>query len=234
MSEHINRQYDQELEAVRSRILHMGGLVEAQIRAAIGACLERDPGLVEQAIAADTQVNALEIAIDNDLGQLIVRRQPAASDLRLVLASSKIVTDLERIGDEASKIARMAREIAGDGGRGLLRLPTLASASEIAVGMLRGALDAFARLDAASAARVIAEDRRIDEDFRATMRQLVTFMMEDPRTISAALNVVWAAKAFERIGDHAKNVAESVIYVVRGRDVRHIPLAEVEREALGR
>ena len=234
MSEHINRQYDQELEAVRSRILQMGGLVEAQIRAAVGGYLERDAALVEEAIATDARVNALEIAIDNDLGQLIVRRQPAASDLRLVLASSKIVTDLERMGDEASKIARMAREIAGHGSRGLPRLPALSSASEIALGMLRGALDAFARLDAASAARVIAEDRRIDEDFRATMRQLVTFMMEDPRTISAALNGVWAAKAFERIGDHAKNVAESVIYVVRGRDVRHIPLADVEREALGR
>jgi len=234
MNEHINRQYDQELEALRSRILEMGGLVESQVRMAVAGYLAGEAQRAGEVIALDARVNQLEIAIDHDLGQLIVRRQPAASDLRLIMAAGKIVTDLERIGDEATKIARMAREIAAHAAPSPLRLPTLGNASEIAVGMLRAALDAFARLDAASAANVIAEDSRIDEDFHATVRQLVTFMMEDPRTISAALNAVWAARAFERIGDHAKNVAESVIYVVRGRDVRHIPLADVQREALGR
>jgi len=234
MTDHINKQYDQDLEAIRSRTTQMGGLVEAQIRAAVAGYLDADLGLIEQVIADDAKVNDLEIAIDNDLGQIIVRRQPAASDLRLILAASKIVTDLERIGDEAAKIARMGREIAAHGMPPGMRLPTLATASEIAIGMLRKALDAFVRLDAGAAARVIAEDRAIDDEFRATLRQLITFMMEDPRTISPALNVVWVAKAFERIGDHAKNIAESVIYIVRGRDVRHIPLAQMEREALGR
>jgi len=234
MTDHINKQYDQDLEAIRSRTTQMGGLVEAQIRAAVAGYLDADLGLIEQVIADDAKVNDLEIAIDNDLGQIIVRRQPAASDLRLILAASKIVTDLERIGDEATKIARMGREIAAHGMPPGMRLPTLATASEIAIGMLRKALDAFVRLDAGAAARVIAEDRAIDDEFRATLRQLITFMMEDPRTISPALNVVWVAKAFERIGDHAKNIAESVIYIVRGRDVRHIPLAQMEREALGR
>jgi phosphate transport system protein len=144
------------------------------------------------------------------------------------------VTDLERIGDEATKIARMARDIHATGAKPNPRLVPMGHLSDISVGMLRRALDAFARLDAAAAARVAAEDVVIDEEFRAILRQLITFMMEDPRTISTSLQVVWVAKAFERIGDHAKNIAEYVIYVVKGRDVRHIPLAELEREALGR
>jgi len=233
MTEHINKQYDQDLEAIRSRMMQMGGLVEAQIRAAISGYLDGDKERIEQVIAGDAKVNELEIAIDNDLGQIIVRRQPAASDLRLILAASKTVTDLERIGDEATKIARMAREIHSIGRTAGTRLATIGHISDIAIGMLRKSLDAFARLDAASAARVIGEDAAIDEEFRAILRQLITFMMEDPRTISTSLSIVWVAKAFERIGDHAKNIAENVIYIVKGRDVRHIPLAELEREALG-
>ena len=184
-------------------------------------------------IAADSKVNELELAIDNDLGQIIVRRQPAASDLRLILAVSKTVTDLERIGDEAAKIARMAREIHAGRPDATMRLSAVGHVSEIALGMLRRSLDAFARLDAAAAARVCREDVAIDEEFRSIIRQLITFMMEDPRTISTSLSIVWVAKAFERIGDHAKNIAEHVIYIVKGRDVRHIPLADLEREALG-
>ncbi len=233
MTEHINKQFDQDLEAIRSRMMQMGGLVESQIRAAVAGYLDGDLARIETVIAGDSKVNDLEIAIDNDLGQIIVRRQPAASDLRLILAVSKTVTDLERIGDEAKKIARMSREIVAHPRATGLGLPTIGHVSEISVGMLRKALDAFARLDAASAARVIGEDRAIDEEFRAILRQLITFMMEDPRTISTALNVVWVAKAFERIGDHAKNIAENVIYIVKGRDVRHIPLAQMEKEALG-
>jgi phosphate transport system protein len=207
--------------------------VEAQIRAAIAGYLDGNKDRIEQVIAGDAKVNELEIAIDNDLGQIIVRRQPAASDLRLILAASKTVTDLERIGDEATKIARMARDIHASGRTAGTRLATIGHISDIVIGMLRKSLDAFARLDAASAARVIGEDAAIDEEFRAILRQLITFMMEDPRTISTSLNIVWVAKAFERIGDHAKNIAENVIYIVKGRDVRHIPLAELEREALG-
>jgi len=146
---------------------------------------------------------------------------------------SKTVTDLERVGDEAAKIARMAREIHGSRVVSGIPLTAVGHVSEIAIGMLRRSLDAFARLDAAAAARVCAEDAAIDSEFRSIIRQLITFMMEDPRTISTSLNIVWVAKAFERIGDHSKNIAEHVIYIVKGRDVRHIPLAELEREALG-
>ena len=235
MTEHLDKQFDQDLEGIRSRMLQMGGLVEAQVRDATAAFITIDGTRAAEVIAADAKVNELELAIDNELGQVIVRRQPAASDLRLLLAVSKIVTDLERIGDEATKIARMARDEADAGVRPRGASPgQVRHIADIATGMLRRSLDAFARLDTASAARVCGEDASIDEEFRAVIRQLITFMMEDPRTITASLQVVWAAKAFERIGDHARNIAEYVIYIVKGRDVRHIPLAELEREALGR
>ena len=234
VTEHTNKQYDEDLEAIRTSILQMGGLVESHIRLAIAGYIDGDIDKAMQVIAADAKVNELELAIDNDLGHIIVRRQPAASDLRLILAASKIVTDLERIGDEATKIARMARDMHLTGKAPRQVLVPIGHLSEIAIGMLRRSLDAFARLDAVAAARVAAEDAAIDEEFRAIIRQLITFMMEDPRTIGTAMQVMWVAKAFERIGDHAKNIAEYVIYIVKGRDVRHIPLAELEREALGR
>jgi phosphate transport system protein len=233
MNEHITRQFDQDLEAIRTRMMQMAGLVESQIRSAIDGLMAGDLARIDQAIASDKQANALEVAIDGDLGQIIVRRQPAASDLRLILAVSKTVTDLERIGDEATKIARMAREI--HAGHAIVGVPlgAVGHISEIAIRMLRRSLDAFARLDTAAAASIVAEDAAIDSEFRSVVRQLITFMMEDPRTISTSLNIVWVAKAFERIGDHAKNIAEQVIYIVKGRDVRHIPFAELKREALG-
>ena len=234
MNEHISKQYDQDLEAIRSRMMQMGGLVESQIRSAIAGYLDGDIERAIQVIAGDARVNELELAIDNDLGQIIVRRQPAAGDLRLILAVSKIVTDLERIGDEAAKIARMAKDLHGNGAIQSPRLVAISHISEVAIGMLRKSLDSFARLDAAAAARVCGEDAAIDEEFRAIIRQLITFMMEDPRTITSSLQLVWVAKAFERIGDHARNIAEYVIYIVKGRDVRHIPLADLEREALSR
>jgi len=232
MTEHTSKQYDQDLEAIRTRTLQMGGLVESQIRSAVRGFLDGDLAVIENVIANDAKVNELELAIDDDLRHVIVRRQPAATDLRLIMAVSKTVTDLERIGDEAAKIARMAKEIhTGAAKLTRPRLATMSHVSEVSTGMLRKALDAFARLDATAAARAIAEDAAIDTEFRAILRQLVTFMMEDPRTISTSLHIVWVAKAFERIGDHAKNIAEQVIYIVKGRDVRHTPLEEVEREA---
>ena len=231
MTEHISKQYDQDLEAIRSRALQMGGLVEAQVRGAVAGYLGGETERIEAAIASDARVNDLERALDEELRTVIVRRQPAASDLRLIMAVSKIVTDLERIGDEAAKIARVAREI--HAGKGANARPAMIHhVSEVSIGMLRRSLDSFARLDAAAAARVIAEDATIDDEFHGIVRQLITFMMEDPRTISASINVIWVAKAFERIGDHAKNIAEQTIYIVKGTDVRHTPLAEVEREAL--
>jgi len=234
MTLHINKQYDQELEALRSRLMEMGGLVEAQIRAATAGYVGVDPAGIAAVISGDAKVNELELAIDGDLGQLIVRRQPAAGDLRLILAASKIVTDLERIGDEAVKIARMARDAHAAGASAAMQRVPLAHMSSVALRMLRRALDAFARLDAAAAAAVCGEDAAIDEEFRSILRQLVALMAEDPNRVTAGLQVVWAAKAFERIGDHARNIAEHVIYIVKSRDVRHIPLAELEREALRR
>jgi phosphate transport system protein len=233
MTEHISKQYDQDLEAIRSRTLQMGGLVESQVRVAVAGYLSGEVDRIDQAIASDAKVNDLERALDEELRTVIVRRQPAASDLRLIMAVSKTVTDLERIGDEASKIARMAREIHTGGSKTTIaRLAMINHVSEVSIGMLRRSLDAFARLDAGAAARVIAEDATIDAEFHGIVRQLITFMMEDPRTISASINLIWVAKAFERIGDHAKNIAEQTIYIVKGTDVRHTPLAQVEREAL--
>jgi phosphate transport system protein len=221
MTEHLSRQYDADLEAIRSRVLQMGGLVEAQILAAIDAFATGNVELSAQVTEGDRRVNSYEVEIDEACAHVVARRQPAAGDLRLIMAVSKIVTDLERTGDEAEKIARMAKNIHG---RGRLQTPPAADvrhAGELAVAMLRRVLDALARLDAGEAERIIAEDASIDDAFRGIVRQLVTYMMEDPRTISTALDIVWIAKAIERIGDHAKNVAEQVIYIVRGTDVRH-------------
>jgi phosphate transport system protein len=228
--EHISKQFEADLDTTRTRVLQMGGLVEAQILAAIQAFSTGDAALVAQVIENDARVNGYEVAIDGAINHIVVKRQPAASDLRLIMAISKIVTDLERIGDEAEKIARMAKRIHEHGGQHAQRFPAVRHAAQIAVKMLRQALDAFARLDVASAAEVLKEDTAIDDEFRSVLRQLITYMMEDPRTISASLETVWVAKAIERIGDHAKNIAEQVIYIVRGTDVRHTSFEDVERE----
>jgi phosphate transport system protein len=234
VTEHYSKQYDTELEALRSRVLQMGGLVESQIRKAVEAFATGRQELIDEVVAAEALVNSAERDIDDDCSHIVVKRQPAAVDLRLIMAISKTVTDLERIGDEAEKIARMSRQIHDAAPR--LQVHSFANvrhAADIALTMLHRALDAFARLDAAMAAAVIRDDVAIDNEFRSILRQLITFMMEDPRTISMALEIVWIAKAVERIGDHAKNVAEDVIYIVKGTDVRHIRLEELERQALG-
>jgi phosphate transport system protein len=228
VSEHASKQYDLDLDSIRSRVLQMGGLVESQIRRALDALSTGDRTLIDEVIADDHRVNAMEVALDGDCSQVIVRRQPAANDLRMILAITKTVTDLERMGDEAQKIARMARSIHE---RGSTQPPPhsvdVRHAAEVALSMLRRALDAFARLDVASAAEVIRDDAAIDSEFRSVLRQLITFMMEDPRTISTALEIIWIAKAIERIGDHAKNMAEYVIYIVKGTDIRHTDPAKL-------
>jgi phosphate transport system protein len=233
MTDHSSKQYDIELEALRSRVLEMGGLVEAQIRIAIDALTSGDMLVLDRVVSEDHRVNALEVSIDTDCSQLIARRQPAAGDLRLVLAVIKIVTDLERIGDEAAKIARMGKQSYGRARMPSTPVAAVKHVGDIALGMLRKALDALARLDPVAAASIVREDFAIDEEFRAIVRQLITFMMEDPRTISQSLEILWIAKAIERIGDHAKNMAEQVIYIVKGTDVRHTTVEELEREALG-
>ena len=211
----------------------MGGLVESQILAAINGFIAGDLPALDAVVEEDHRVNALEVSIDTDCSHLIARRQPAAGDLRMVLAVIKIVTDLERIGDEAAKIARMGKQ-----GHAQARMPRTPIAAvrhigDIAIGMLRKALDALARLDPVAAAAIVREDFAIDEEFRSILRQLITFMMEDPRTISQAIDILWVAKGIERIGDHSKNMAEQVIYIVKGTDVRHTSVEELEREARG-
>ncbi len=232
VSEHTSKQYDAELESIRSRVLEMGGLVESQIRRALEGFATGDRALLDDVIATDHRVNGLEVALDGACSHVIVKRQPAASDLRLLFGITKTVTDLERIGDEAQKVARMAKSIhERDGGVRAVRGVDVRHAAEIALSMLRQALDAFARLDVNAAAEVIRQDAAIDSEFRSILRQLVTYMMEDPRTITTALEIVWVAKAIERMGDHAKNMAEYVIYIVKGTDVRHT--ASTAREETG-
>ena len=221
MTEHASKQYDLDLGSIRSRVLAMGGLVESQIRRALEAFGSGERALIEQVIADDHRVNAMEVALDGDCSQVIVKRQPAAGDLRMIFAITKTVTDLERIGDEAQKIARMAKNLQERGGTQAPPVVQVRHAAEAAISMLRRTLDAFARLDADTARAVIRDDAGIDTEFRSILRQLITFMMEDPRTITTALEIVWIAKAIERIGDHAKNMAEYVIYIVEGTDVRH-------------
>jgi phosphate transport system protein len=229
-TEHTSKQFDAELEAVRSRVLQMGGLVESQIQLAIEALLSGDVALMNRVIADDHRVNALEVEIDESCNQIIARRQPAAGDLRMVMTVIKTITDLERIGDEAEKIARMAKLLSQKERLILPRYTEIKHAAELALDMLRKSLDAFARLDLAYAAQVVRQDELVDEEFRTIMRYLITFMMEDPRTISTALEILFVAKAIERIGDHAKNMSEYVVYMVKGRDVRHVTVEEIERE----
>jgi phosphate transport system protein len=229
-SDHISRQFDADLEAIRAHVLQMGGLVESQIKSAVESLVSGDVALMTRVINDDHRVNAMEVKIDEACSQVIARRQPAAGDLRLVMAVIKTITDLERIGDEAEKIARMATLLSQKQGLAIPRYHEIKHASDIALDMLRKSLDAFARLDVVMAAQVVRQDDQVDEEFRSIMRYLITFMMEDPRTISTSLEILFVAKAIERIGDHAKNMSEYVIYMVKGRDVRHITADEVDRE----
>ena len=221
MAVHISKQFDADLEDVRTRVLQMGGLVEDQIVKAIEGLATGDLALIEQVIADDHRVNALEVELDETCSRVIAKRQPAASDLRLLIAVIKTITDLERIGDEAERIARMAKLVHTAGTVDMPRLE-LKHVANLALGMLRKALDTFARLDSKAAAQVVQQDRLVDDEFRSILRQLITFMMEDPRTITRSLEILFVAKALERIGDHSKNMAEYVVYMVEGRDVRHI------------
>jgi phosphate transport system protein len=230
-TEHLSKQFDVDLETLRTRMLQMGGLIESQILAAIDGFYNGSLETLDQVIENDRRVNGFEVSIDTECSHIIARRQPAASDLRLIMGVSKAVTDLERVGDEAKKIAVVSKQIHKGGRLQVPRLGDIRRAGGIVVGMLRKALDAFARLDAVAAAEVIRDDAAIDEAFRGIMRQLITFMMEDPRTISTALEIVWVARALERMGDHSKNMAEQVIYIVKGTDVRHTTFEDIERKA---
>jgi phosphate transport system protein len=230
---HISRQFNAELEDIRTRVLQMGGLVEEQIGRAISALVQGDTTMADAVATEDYKVNRMEVNIDEECSQIIARRQPAAGDLRLVVAVIKTITDLERIGDEAEKIARMATRLATEERPKNNYMEIQALGNHVRL-MVHDALDAFARLDIEAAIRIAREDERVDSEYEGVMRQMITYMMEDPRTISRTLNVVWAARALERIGDHACNICEYIIYLVKGKDVRHTSLEQIEKEILGR
>jgi phosphate transport system protein len=227
---HLSSQFDAELSAISTRVLEMGGLVESQVAQAVYALSHMSHETAQQVLVAEDRVNAMEVEIDADLWTIIARRQPTARDLRLLVAISKAIANLERGGDEAARIARTVQRLidAGVSSRLRMLLADLDYESTLAVNQLRKALDAFARLDVAKALEVLKSDDQIDQEFEGLIRKLITFMMEDPRTISASIDLVFVAKAIERVGDHAKNLAEAVIYVVKGTDVRHNPIDSVE------
>jgi len=225
---HLSSQFDSELNGVSSRVMELGGLVESQIQRATYALSQFSVDSANQVLEAEVRVNAMEVEIDRELSSIIARRQPTAVDLRLLIAISKTTANLERAGDEADKIARMVKSIISSGSARALPSSDLSVAAELASGLLRKALDAFARLDTAAALSILKEDDQIDKEFDGFVRKLITYMMEDPRTISASLDLLFIAKAIERIGDHAKNIAEFIIYIVKGADVRHTPMAQIE------
>jgi phosphate transport system protein len=225
---HLSSQFDADLNNLSSRVMEMGGLVESQIRQAVYALSHFNAEAAQTVLQVEHRVNSFEVEIDRDVSSIIGRRQPTARDLRLLMAMSKTTANLERVGDEAAKIARMVNSIIDSGTPRSLPSSDLRMSADLASGLLRKALDAFARLDVPTAISILREDDQIDQEFDGFVRKLITYMMEDPRTISASLDLLFVAKAIERIGDHAKNIAEFIIYVVKGEDVRHTPLADVE------
>lgn len=233
VGDHSSKQYDQELEGIRSKVLLMGGMVETQFDEALNCFRVGNRELADKVMTDDQAVNQLEVQLDDACSHLIVRRQPAANDLRTVMATIKVITDLERIGDEAAKIARTAKSMHERGMVSFNHYDIVRTISRNTADMLHDSLDAFARLDGKTALQIIARDDEVDFEFRTILRNMITFMMEDPRTISSALDTLWVAKAIERIGDHAKNIAEYVIYVAEGRDIRHSKPAALAGQAEG-
>jgi phosphate transport system protein len=230
LTDHTSRRFNKDLEGVRNSVMTMGGLVETQLSKAISAIVSGDSELGLKVASDDYKVNLLEVEIDEACSRILATRAPAAGDLRLIVAVIKTITDLERVGDEAEKIGFLASKLATmdrppDSYRELKNL------GNHVLHMLRGAMNAFARLDVRASYAVVREDELVDEEYDAISRQCITFMMEDPRSIKRSLNVTWAARALERIGDHAKNICEYVIYMVEGKDVRHTDLDETADEA---
>lgn len=229
-TQHISHRYDAELEGVRNHVLQMGGLVERQIDTALTALMEGDSAMAERVADMDHEVNAHEVSIDEQCGRILVRRQPAASDLRLIIAIIKTITDLERIGDEAERVALQALQIISAGDNDSASLLDIEKMGQRVARMVHAALDAFARLDAEAAVKAARKDKKVDREYEGLIRKAITYMLEDPRTIRRELAVLWCARALERIGDHAKNIAEYIVFLVYGKDVRHIGLKGMERE----
>jgi len=233
LGHHISQQFNAELEDIRTRVLAMGGLVEQQLADALTAVMDENNELADEVIGNDLKVNAMEVGIDEDCSRVVARRQPAASDLRLIMTVIKTITDLERIGDQAERVARIALRLSG-GREHSNQYVDLVHLGNHVRQLLHDALDAFARMDPEAALQVAREDMNVDKEYESLMRMLITYMMEDPRTITRSLDVLWAARALERIGDHARNICEYVIYMVKGKDVRHVPLEQMEEEVRGR
>ena len=231
-NQHISQKFGEEMENLQNSVMKMGGCVELQIRKATDALKKLDSSEAEAVVQNDHFINALEVAIDEECARILVRRQPAATDLRMVVAVIKTITDLERIGDEAQRIAKMAMSIDEEGGFFHNRYPGITHLSEHVIKMVHDALDAFARLDTAAAFNVVRDDEKADLEYRSIMRQMLTYMMEDPRTITESLDIMQAARALERIGDHAMNIGEYVIYLVLGKDIRHLSIKEAERDVV--
>ncbi len=225
---HLSTQFDTELSTISNRVLEMGGVVESQVAQALYALTHFSAETATQVLEQEARVNQMEVAIDRDLSAIIARRQPTARDLRLLIAISKSIANLERVGDEAARIARTVHRLVAAGVSTKLPVADLGFEADLAIAQLRKALDAFARLDTARAVEVLKQDDQIDQEFDGLLRKLITYMMEDPRTISTCIDMVFVAKSIERVGDHAKNIAEAIIYIVKGTDVRHTAMAQVE------
>lgn len=231
LGQHISRQFNEELEEVRSKVLRMGGIVEEQLGKAVRALVDGNAELASEVVTNDYQVNALEVEIDEECTRIVARRQPAASDLRLVMAVIKTITDLERIGDEAKRVAKMVADELDGALKEEVR-QELEHMGDLVRQMLRLVLDAFARLDVDMAVRVVKDDKRVDSKYVSITRQLMTYMAEDPRSIPRILNILWAARAMERMGDRCGNIAEYIFYLVYGRDVRHIKIDDSVAELI--
>jgi phosphate transport system protein len=229
LHQHISKQYDDELLDIRNRVLTLGGLVEEQVESAVTALVNNDVELAERVIADDYKVNSLEVSIDEECTQIIALRQPTARDLRLVVAVIKTITDLERIGDEAKRIARLSIDLAGHYPK-KNQLTEVEQLAKHVRGLLREALDSFARMDVDEALRVVQDDRMVDREYESIMRQQITYMMEDPRAIPVSLDIMWSARSLERIGDRSCNICEYVIYYAKGKNIRHISIEQVEKD----
>jgi phosphate transport system protein len=233
LSHHTSRRFNEDLEHVRSKVLAMGGLVENQLSHALTALIDGNSSLGQRVASDDYQVNGMEVSIDEECSRILATRAPAAGDLRMIVATIKAITDLERVGDECEKIGHIAARLASVE-RPADRYREVKHLGRAVQEMVHDTLDAFARLDAEAALRTARIDRRIDEEYESIQRQCITFMMEDPRLIRRALDVMWVVRSLERIGDHAKNICEYVIYMVHGKDVRHTSLENVEQELTAR
>jgi len=229
LDQHISGQFNADLEDLRTQLLEMGGVVQQQIIDAVAAIENADGDLAEKVIVVEDDVDQREVTIDEACTQVLARRQPAASDLRMVLAVSKATRDLERMGDEAQKIAKMAIALneEGQSPHGYMELRHIGDSVEK---MVNNTLNAFARFDVDAALKVAKDDKAVDREYKSAMRELITYMMEDPRSIGRVMNIIWALRSLERIGDHARNIAEHVIYLVKGLDVRHVSVKEMERQ----